>query len=96
MTEKLDITVQVTKEAHEIGEALKNIAKAVKDAMADGWQAGTDIPAIVVNSLNPLMSAIDGYDKLPDEFKNETEAATKGVMIPLIDVPFMFIKKEEN
>lgn len=56
--EKVTKSVEVPKNASAIGDALVQIAKATKAALADGWQPGTDIPAILVASFQPLTSAV--------------------------------------
>jgi hypothetical protein len=90
----LDVQTKVAKESHEIGLALNKVCKAIKDAKKDGWQWGQDIPSVVLSSLQPLMSAVDGYEKLPDEYKKELGAAMRGLLVPITDIPEMFIKKE--
>ena len=94
MVELKDKTIKVTKEASEIGEAIRGIAGAIVEAKKDGWQLGQDIPAIIVNSLPGLISAIEGFDKLPEEAKQETAAFVKGILDPLVDIPFLFLKKD--
>jgi len=94
MVEYKELNVKVTKEAYEIGEGLKGIAAAITKAVADGWQPGTDLPAIIVESISAIIPAIEGYDKLPEEFKADLAAAVKGIALPVSEIPFMFIKKD--
>lgn len=96
MVEKIMMQVEGTKEGNEIGMYMLKLARAIKNASADGWQAGQDIPEIVINTLQPLMAAIEGYDKISDEAKLETAAFVKGITVPLMGIPFLFIKKEET
>lgn len=68
--------IEIPKEAAELAEAIAQAVKAVKDALADGWQVGTDLPALAVQLMAILPPAIAGIDQLPAEFK-----ADKGKMV---------------
>lgn len=89
------ITVEVPKEIAEVGEALGEILKVIGQSLADGWSAADDIPAIVTTTLMNLVKAIDGAQKIPDEFINDPVLATLGIVNPaLIGVKEMIkIKK---
>lgn len=95
MVEKQMVEVEVTKEAYELGEGLKGVVKAVKDALADGWQAGEDVPAILVNSLTALAPAVIGAEKVGEEAKEELEAFVTGLMVKSKEIGFMFYEKPE-
>jgi hypothetical protein len=62
---------EVSKEMHELIQAVVKIIEASKVAMKDGFQAGSDVPAVVMASMPAMMQAIGGIDKLPEEFKEE-------------------------
>ena len=68
--------IELPKETAELADAVGGVVKAVKAALADGWQMGTDLPAIAVAAVGLLGPAISGIEKLPEEFK-----ADKGKMI---------------
>lgn len=81
--EKLSIQVEVTKEAHEVGEALAELLKNTKAALADGFQIGQDIPAIVMGSMEKLIKGVQGADQLGDEARADLEAFISGVLLGL-------------
>lgn len=83
--ELVKIETEGTKEVHEIGLAVKGVIEAYKQATADGWQLGQDIPAILMASYQKLTTAIDGADKADDEFSAEPAKASIGALIPLIE-----------
>ena len=58
----LDVTVQVTKESHEVFEAIASIIADIK--------AGKDVALIAAGNLPKLMVAVEGYDLLDDEVKD--------------------------
>jgi len=60
-------TIQVPKEADEIFEALVEIVKATKTALADGFQPGQDVPAVVAAAWTKLPAAMQGIEQVPGE-----------------------------
>lgn len=68
--------IELPKEASELADAIAGVFKAVKAASADGWQTGTDLPAVAVAAMALLPAAIAGLDQLGAEFK-----ADKGKII---------------
>jgi len=67
--ETVDVTVKMPKETYELAKGLGAFAAAIKLALADGWQLGTDMPVIATSALMDLLPAIQGVDKLGDEAK---------------------------
>jgi len=90
------LEVIVTKETNEIGEAVKGVIKAYKEATADGWQVGQDVPAILMASYGKLTTAIDGADKVGGEFKGEPIKAAMGALIPLSEGIELLMEKKED
>lgn len=94
--EIVKVETEVTKEVHELGLAVKGVIKAYKDATADGWQSGTDIPAILMASFQKLSVAIEGVEKVGGEFKEEPLKAALGVLLPVAEGIEMLIRKDEQ
>jgi hypothetical protein len=61
--------VEVPKETSELADAIAEVAVATKKALADGFQLGQDVPAIVSSAIQNLLPAIQGFEKLDDEAK---------------------------
>ena len=66
-----DITVKVSKESYELGEGMASFIGAVKAALADGWNLGDDLPAIVSAAMTNLVPAVDGLTELDDEWAED-------------------------
>lgn len=92
---KLVVSREVTKEAYELGQGLLGMVEAVKTALADGWQTGTDLPAILTASFANLVPAIQGCDQLPAEAKEDLAPFIRGLTVSVEDIAFVFIKKSE-
>jgi len=82
---KVSVEIEVSKEAYELGSGAARFIKAVKDALADGWETGQDLP-LVVSALFAEMAAIEGVDQLDDEYKEDPAAFAKAVMLGLSDI----------
>lgn len=87
------LEVEVSKEAHELGEAIAKLVMATKDAMKDGFQAGQDIPAVVMTAFAELPKAIEGLDKLDDEAKAGLKPFVMAFTLPVMDAVESLLKK---
>ena len=94
--ETVEVKFDAPKETHEMGKAINGLMKNYKQAVADGFQVGQDIPAILMGSFNDLMAAIDGIDKIDDEFKKEPIKAAMGALVPLADAIGELVKKDDK
>lgn len=90
------IETEVTKEVHEIGLAVKKIIAAYKEATKDGFQAGADVPAILMASYQDLITAISDAEKSSGEFDAEPVKAAMGALIPLSEGVEMLMEKKED
>jgi len=81
--EYLEFKTNYPKESHEIGLATSALLKSIGEAVKDGFQPSADIPAIITSAVLNLASAIQGYDKLPEEFKGESVNAAMGIIAPI-------------
>ena len=80
-----EVTVLVSKEAHELGEGLVGMAVAVKAALADGWQTGTDLPLVISAALTTLVPAVQGAELIPAEAGENPAAFAKAVALAVAD-----------
>ncbi len=83
--EQVDITSKGTKEAYELGLALKSYMKNYKVAVADGFQVGQDIPAVLLGSIQETMKGLDNLIKLGEEGKEKPFAMTRSFLIPVTE-----------
>lgn len=92
-----DRSTKVTKEMLELGEGIKTMLVAIDDALADGWQAGTDIPTILMASYQSLAKAIDNISQASVELKGEPTKAIMGALIPVSEgIEALLIKNDER
>lgn len=68
------VEVVVSKEAHELGQGVASFIGKLKAAVADGWQVGQDIPAVLAAAMSDLVPAVIGAEKIPAEVKEDTVA----------------------
>jgi len=69
MAEIRTTQVEESKEMAELWDAFAVLAFEIKKALADGFQPATDIPTVLLNSFNNVISAVDGVQKIPAEVK---------------------------
>lgn len=75
----LDVTVKCSKETLELGLGLAAFLGHVKAAVADGWQLGSDLPAVIGAALGDLVPAIAGLEKVKDELAEDKIAFANAV-----------------
>lgn len=76
-----------------MGEALAKLVLVSKQAMADGFQPGMDIPAVVMAAFAELPKAIEGLEKMDDEAKAHVKAFALALALPLMEAVETLIKK---
>jgi hypothetical protein len=90
---KVSVSVEVSKEAHELAVGVKEVALAVKQALADGFQVGQDIPAVIGVAIGSLAVAVAGVEKLGEEIKEDPAAFSKALALPMADLVSELAKK---
>jgi hypothetical protein len=86
-------TIQSAKEIVDIRVAIRNLVVNAKKALADGFQAGQDIPVVVMGSMADLLEALKGADQVDDAFKEEL-AASLNALAPLPGELVELLKKK--
>lgn len=90
--EKVELKIEVSKEAYELGEALKELIVVTKKALEDGFQLEKDIAPILSVAVARLPAAIDGMNKIPAEAKEDPNAVVMAIMNSLSGIVSEFIK----
>ena len=79
------VEIEVSKESYELGQGIAAVVKAALVAGADGWQLGTDLPAIAVSAFGQL-AAIQGVDQIKAEMDADPAAFGKAIMMAVSDI----------
>lgn len=88
--EYLEIPVRVPKETHEVGRELVAFVNDVRKALADGYQH-SDLVNIVGSAVARVGAAVEGWDKLPGESKEDLPGVVKSLSLNLAE---LFVKPE--
>ena len=92
--ELVERKLMCAKETVELGEGLAAFAIAMKEALADGWQMGADLPVGMTAAMQHLVPAVQGAEKIGDETAN-VEAFSNGIYVGISPIGFAFVKKPE-
>jgi len=87
----MEITIKVQKETYEMGQGIYKIIQAAKQASADGWQPGQDVPAILMTVVAELVPMVGDMDKIPAEYKEDKAAFLKSMAVPMSDMAALFM-----
>lgn len=94
--EKVQVQLELPKEAYELFDGTYKIVESIKRALADGWQPGQDLPQIVTESLMQLPPMITGFDQLPVEFKEDPAMFINAGMISAGKIAALFINQKQQ
>lgn len=75
------IEVDVSKETYEFMDGLSQFVGAMKKSLSDGWQPGSDIPALISAAITNLVPAFEGMDKIKTELAEDKSSFIKGLAI---------------
>lgn len=89
--EKVKIEDEATKASYALGCGVEGVVSAINLALADGWQIGTDLPVIVVGSIQALAPAVAEVKNLSEEAHGEPEAFTTGLLLPIKRAVFKIV-----
>lgn len=87
--------VVVSKEASELADAVVTLVKSIKTHGKDGFQAGTDIPAVLMENLQGLSVGVAGVDLLDDEAKENLAAFINAWALAGTELAGLFLAKNE-
>ena len=85
--------VEVSKEADELAESIFKLVESSQKHTEDGFQAGQDLPAIIMENLQSLMTGIDGMDKMSAESKENIVAFINAWTLAGTKIAGLFISK---
>ena len=85
--------VEVSKEADELAESIFKLVESSQKHTEDGFQAGKDLPAIIMENLQSLMTGIDGMDKMSAESKENIVAFINAWTLAGTKIAGLFISK---
>jgi len=88
----IDVQVTVSKETHELGIGMSSFVGSVKQALADGWQPGQDLPVIITSAVTDLVPSIQGVDQMDDEAKENPIAFANAIAVSLSKAAEHFVK----
>lgn len=89
---KIQVSVDVTKEAYELGQGLVQFSSHLRAALLDGWQPGKDLPVVLSAALADLVPAFQGVEALGVESKESEEAFVTAFLLSGKQLVYVFKK----
>lgn len=84
--EKLQKTIEVSKETYELAEGLANFVVAMKDSLSDGWQWGEDLTDAIGEAMEHLVPAVKGSDQIVQEYREAPAETINALVIPMANL----------
>lgn len=88
------VSVSVEDKSYDVGQAVVQIVKAAKDALADGFQPGQDIPAILSAAIAQLVKILGDAPAIPAESGDDLTAFIKSWSLAGLDIAALFLPKK--
>ena len=89
----IDKTVKVSKEADELATGLVAAVQHIKQALADGFQIGQDLPEVLKVVFTDLVPAVQGVEKLGPEATDDEEAFITAFLLAAKSLVYVFKKQ---
>lgn len=87
------VQVEVSEKAHDLGQALVSIVSVSKQALADGFQPGTDLPVVVLAAASQIVKVVEGIQSAGDELKEDQAAFIAALGLSAKDLAGVLLKK---
>ncbi len=87
------VQVEVSEKAYALGQALTELVKVSKQALADGFQAGQDVPVIVLAAASQVVKVVEGINAAGDELKEDQAAFIAALGLSAKDLAGVLLKK---
>jgi hypothetical protein len=78
------VTVPVSEKTYEFGIGLNKFVKALKTALADGFQVGDDVPVILASALGDLVPIVTGFENIKLEMEANRSAFLAAITLTAI------------
>jgi hypothetical protein len=85
------VSVEVEKSAHSIMQHVAKLVGAYKAAMADGWQVGQDVPALVMAVIAEGPALMSDIQAAGPAFAEDKLSFIKGINVGAYDVAAKFV-----
>lgn len=80
------INVTVSEKAFDLTQHLAQYVTALKLAVADGWQPGQDIPAIIQSTITHGYAVVQDLPQLGNEANEDKVAFAKALAVGGVDI----------
>lgn len=80
------VEIKVQASGHDLTQHLADVVKAYKQALADGWQPGTDIPVVILSVIGKAPAIMATLPQLGPDAAADKLAFIKGVNIGAYDI----------
>lgn len=89
----VSIEVQVNESVKDFTDKLGNFIKVCDSVLADGFQAGSDLPPVALSAYNDLLPAMQRLKDLGPALKDEQFASYRGLVLGLLGIVETLVKK---
>jgi uncharacterized surface anchored protein len=77
------VEVKVAKETYELSEGVVDFVIECFDALGDGFQMTEDVSKLISAAMTKLIPALEGFDKVDDEYKMDKQAFMSAFMLSM-------------
>lgn len=89
------VEIVVDEKVHELFAKLKGFVEIAEKQLSDGFQAGEDVPALVLGAYQNLLPAVAGAKDAVAQFGENTFPALRGATVGAVDVVEVIAGKKQ-
>lgn len=90
---KQTIQVEIENSGYEVMQHTAKIVKAIKQAVADGFQPGTDLPVAVTALIAEFPGILESVPAIKGDIAEDKMGFIKGVNLAAYDFAEIFLSK---
>lgn len=90
------VEVAVAENSYDLMIKMAAFIAAVKTALADGWQMGSDLPVIVTAAIQDLVPAIQDGQKVGDEYAADKAAVIRAALLGAEEMIAIFVPEAKS
>lgn len=91
--EKVVVQVEMAKSIDDVLKAVEKIVVESKKALADGFQVGADVPALVASCAGDLLAAISASQHISADWAEDSAACEKALALHLVAMKAALLPK---
>ena len=76
------VEVECATKTYELADALVDVVEVIQGQLANGFQAGEDLPPVLAAVVQELVPVVANFTEVDDEYEGDRQATLLAVTVP--------------